>query len=147
MNIPADLYVIDTSVVVKWFVQEADSDQAEKLRKQYQAGAMVLVAPDLMPVELANALYFSRQFTADEVSRIVKQVKVDLLIETTTPGLIEAAIRWMFRFHTAIYDLIFLALAQELQAKSITADAQFLKRLADGQTPDVTGLVQSLNTF
>lgn len=122
MNQAATLFVIDTSVAVKWFLNEVDTDKAEKLRKEYQAGNIVLIAPDFMPIELANALYFSRQFTADEISKIVEQLKVDLLIEAITQAHIQMAIEWMFRFKTTIYDLLFLALAQELQAKLITAD-------------------------
>ena len=43
--------VVDASMAVKWFAPEADSGLADHLI----AGDRILVAPDIMPVEAANA--------------------------------------------------------------------------------------------
>jgi len=48
--------VLDASVVLKWFVNEEDSDKAVRLRKQYYLGEREIVVPDLLLFEVSNAL-------------------------------------------------------------------------------------------
>src|SRR5436305_606250 len=49
-------YVIDSSVQIKTFVTEADSTKAIRLCDEYRAGLHDLLAPDLLPIEVANVL-------------------------------------------------------------------------------------------
>src|SRR5436190_13137521 len=49
-------YVIDTSVGFKWAVSEIDSDKAIRLRDDFNNAVHELLAPDLFPTEIANAL-------------------------------------------------------------------------------------------
>lgn len=44
--------VVDSSVAIKWFVSEDDSEDALKLRDRHQ-----LVAPDLLVAECVNAFW------------------------------------------------------------------------------------------
>ena len=46
-------YVVDSSVAVKWVVPEVLSDEADRIL----AGDDPLIAPDLLQVEAANALW------------------------------------------------------------------------------------------
>jgi predicted nucleic acid-binding protein len=49
-------YVIDTSVAFKWAVSEIDSDKAVRLRDDFNNAIHELLASDLFPTEIANAL-------------------------------------------------------------------------------------------
>jgi hypothetical protein len=49
-------YVIDASVGFMWEVMEPFSGNAQRLRDDYENGVHVLLAPDLFPNEIANAL-------------------------------------------------------------------------------------------
>jgi predicted nucleic acid-binding protein len=49
-------YVIDASVGFKWAVSEIDSDKACLLRDDFNNAIHELLAPDLFPTEIANAL-------------------------------------------------------------------------------------------
>ena len=61
-------FVLDTSVVVKWFSgDEDDAEHANKLRHQIQEGLCVITIPDLLFYELANALRHNPNFTAEDV--------------------------------------------------------------------------------
>ena len=51
-------YVTDASIAVKWFVDEADSSRARKLKGLYLEGAINLEAPSLLNYEVASALRF-----------------------------------------------------------------------------------------
>ncbi len=40
--------VVDSSVVIKWFVVEPYSTEARRVLNDYQAGGLTLLAPDLL---------------------------------------------------------------------------------------------------
>jgi predicted nucleic acid-binding protein len=68
------MVVVDTSVVVKWFVPELDSDRALALRAAHVAGRIPLATADLCLVELANALRFRRPTpTPEEIGQAVRR--------------------------------------------------------------------------
>lgn len=52
----SDVVVVDASLAVKWLVLESDSEQAYVLASSWAQTGTQLVAPYLMPVEVANAL-------------------------------------------------------------------------------------------
>jgi hypothetical protein len=49
-------YVLDSSVALKWVLAEADSGKAIRLRDAYENGIHALLAPNIFPAEIANAL-------------------------------------------------------------------------------------------
>ena len=58
-------YVIDCSVVVKWFLPEADSDRALLLRDALMSDNCELLSPDLLSIEFTNVLW-KRRTEVDE---------------------------------------------------------------------------------
>src|SRR5438128_1385410 len=48
-------YVLDSSVAFKWEVPERDSDKANLLRDDFRNAIHELVAPDFLPLDLADA--------------------------------------------------------------------------------------------
>jgi predicted nucleic acid-binding protein len=49
--------VVDASLAVKWLVREVHSDKAYSLGRSWAREEVYPMAPYLMPVEVANALY------------------------------------------------------------------------------------------
>jgi predicted nucleic acid-binding protein len=49
-------YVLDSSVALKWVLPEPDSAKALRLRAEFQAAVHELLAPDVFPVEVGDAL-------------------------------------------------------------------------------------------
>jgi len=77
-------YVVDTSVVLKWFVQsdESDGSQARELRAAYVQKRCTLSCPEFLVLELANALRTGRRFTAAEIKVIAESFRtLDLVLE------------------------------------------------------------------
>lgn len=56
------MFVIDASVVIKWFIEEKDSAKAVLLKEKHINGKTILIAPDLLIYEVANVLLFSKIF-------------------------------------------------------------------------------------
>ena len=49
--------VVDSSVVIKWFVTEPLSEEARRILDGYQAGTLTLIAPDLLAAEIGNIVW------------------------------------------------------------------------------------------
>jgi predicted nucleic acid-binding protein len=48
--------VLDSSVAFKWVVVEALTDKARDLRDGFRRGLHELIAPDILPIEVAHSL-------------------------------------------------------------------------------------------
>ena len=57
-------YIIDASVVIKWFsdFNENDLNKAELLRNDYLNKKIYLIAPDILIAEISNALSYNPNF-------------------------------------------------------------------------------------
>lgn len=124
------MVVVDTSVVVKWFVPETHSDRALALRTAHASGKIPLATADLCLVELANALRFRRPTpTPDEIGQAVRSVlSIDVRAVTPSPELISSAARIAFDHQLAVYDALYVALAADLGYELVTADEEMVGR-------------------
>lgn len=132
--------VIDTSVVVKWYAAEEDSLIARQL-----VGAD-LVAPDLILVELGHALWKKHrleQLVADQAHAGLRHLQETVAL-LPSASLITIALQRAFELSHAVYDCIFLVLAERLQLPLITSDQKLVDRYAE-RSDD--GLVMSLRDW
>ena len=138
-NPPA--YVIDTSVVLKWFVErgEADVIQARALREAFVQRKCRLSAPNLLFVELANALAVGQRQQPAEVKEALALMRdIDLTVNPVGWESLNRAVEFAVAKRIAVYDGCFLTLAVELGCVLVTADQAFLRRL--GPHPNVIAL-------
>ncbi len=123
--------VVDTSVAFKWFVQ-AGEDSVEKafaLLADQAAGLHTLTAPASLPVELANALRYSKH-QPDDVLDALENLDLSHveLFEPTSERLHAGGVL-AYRHGLSIYDALFLALAEELRCPLVTADRRAFARI------------------
>jgi len=122
--------VVDTSVVVKWVVEEPGSGRAQTLVGR------PLVAPDLLRAELANALckkvVIRKELTESQAARGLARASAALRLVPAAP-LADRALTIALRMTHPVYDCFFLALAEELEMRLITADERLLRRLRDSK--------------
>ena len=126
--------VVDASVAVKWLFDEPDSDRAEALLAR--AGAsdrLKLVAPEILAGEIANALWkrmrrgdMDRQKTLETHQHFEEICPLLLPIEELAQRALELAIDGRH----PVYDCLYVALAEELQAELITADERLQRAFA-----------------
>ena len=130
--------VLDASVVLKWFINEEDSDKAEILRSEYFFGNRSITVPDLILYEFANALNFNPEFDTDEIKEAI-QTLFDMEIEIITPTqmMINKAVDIASKNNVTIYDASYLALSYDLQVEFITADEKFYKKLFQSKFKDI----------
>ncbi len=121
-------FVVDTSVAIKWIVDEEDSDKAELLQ-----GAD-MVAPALFRIEAGNVL---RTLVAKQVLANDRAIDLFLFLQTAPVTIIDAdellerrALDLALAFKHPIYDCVYLALAERMDRRLITADRRFIKTLS-----------------
>ncbi|MBX3063093.1 MAG: type II toxin-antitoxin system VapC family toxin [Anaerolineae bacterium] len=122
--------VIDTSVVIKWFVTEPQSVFARIILSQYQTGHIALIAPDVIHAEMANILW--RKHQLQRLASADGQVILDTfraLHVTIYPSydLIDEAYQLAVKFKQSVYAMLYLALGQREHCKYVTADEEFVK--------------------
>jgi predicted nucleic acid-binding protein len=137
-------FVVDASVVIKWFVPEIHSRDARRLLDydhQY-------VAPDLLFAEIGNVIWKKvrggqlspiqgQQLTADIAAVAVgtvpcRQLGNDAYALATVTG-------------RTVYDAMYLALALRLETRLITADERLANALA--ALPELARTVTKVQLF
>ena len=124
--------VPDTSVIIKWYRQEEVlATKALKLREDYRAGNVQLLAPELLAYEMANVLVFKSHLSYDEIQQAIHDLYgTELEWQSLTPSLLERACQLARQHRTTAYDAVFLALAESAGALLLTADAKLVRKLS-----------------
>ena len=123
------LVVVDASLAVKWLVPEEHSDKADALGRLWSRQGTRRAAPYFMPVEVANALH--RRVVRAELSvhdgvRLIAGLLSSGLELYETPHLHGRALELATRLKQgAVYDALYLALAETLNCELWTADERF----------------------
>jgi len=125
-------FVLDTSVILKWFSEsgESDLDRALQLRQSMLEGNIFFVVPDLLFYELANALRHNPNFSMKDVEQAVHSVfEMGLEVQSVDGEVMGEAISLAFKHNITVYDAYFLALAKKEGKPFITADYRFMGRV------------------
>ena len=131
--------VVDASVAIKWFVPEPRSDAAEDVL----AATDDLLAPDLLLVEAANALWKKvrrHELTIAEASEVLDALHMTRLEMRPTGPLLDRALELAAALDHPVYDCVYLALADASRARLVTDDGSFTRRVR--RVPRRRGLPQ-----
>ncbi len=138
------VFVVDASVVLKWFVPEIDSNAAHRLLEhddQY-------VAPDLLLAETTNAVW--KKVRRGELSPAQGKslvASLESIAVETIPSrvLVDDAYELATSTGRSVYDALYLALAVRLNTRMITGDERLARALA--ATPLVAPHIQTIRDF
>ena len=125
-----DAVVVDTSIAIKWVLQESDSDIAETMLIEWSSNGVVILAPALLTYEVANALY--KKARKDEITfEMAKEALTKVLLSgvvlnfSQDSNLGRRAIELARQFGLpATYDAHYLALAEREGCELWTADTR-----------------------
>ena len=125
-------YVIDASVLVKWFLyqQEADRDRALALRELHVSGRSTIHIPQFAFLEVLNAIRFAPK-AREEDGELALETLQDLHLEAipAKSSLMRKANAIAWAYKIAIYDALYVALAEQVGYPLITADETMIKKL------------------
>ena len=121
------IIVIDASVLVKWFVDETGSDRAARLRRED------LLAPDLILVEVGNALWKLRRrgvLDGADYFDAIEALRAAPVALTAARDLLPPAARLAAEIDHPLYDCLYLALAMREGFPLVTDDQRLVKLAA-----------------
>jgi predicted nucleic acid-binding protein len=126
--------VLDTSVVLKWFIHppEEDQDSALEIRQGIRTGALYPIVPDLLLYELVNVLHHQPDLTSEDVAAAldsVEEMAFDVHPFSCTLG--KEATRIAASKRISTYDAYFVTLAEALECRLVTADRRCYLRIRD----------------
>jgi predicted nucleic acid-binding protein len=118
-------YVTDSSVVVKWFIEEDHSDHAQRLFQLKLNKEAELWAPDLLLAEFGNVMwkYYRRgSLNEEQVQQNIEDLKKLKLQLVSIVDLVSEAVKLAVAHDLTVYDALYLALSIQLDCPFITAD-------------------------
>ncbi len=119
--------VLDASVIVKWFINETDSEKAIELWKNHVSGEIKIVVPNLIFSEIINSLRYKGN---DEKSLLEINKSLwnsEFIIENVNEQILQNAIIIAKKYDLTIYDSIYVAIAHLNGSSLITADKELFK--------------------
>jgi predicted nucleic acid-binding protein len=135
--------VVDASVVLKWFLPESDSAFADVLLEKFLNNEVELLAPDLILVEAANALWKRvmprKELSAEEASFIYRDLLTLPLSLIPSLTVASAALQVALKHNHSVYDALYCALAIERGCDFVTADRTLVNKL-QGMFPSIVHL-------
>jgi predicted nucleic acid-binding protein len=138
-------YVLDASVALKRVLKEQDTAKADQVQDEFRRKLHELLAPDLFPVEVAQA------WAKAERRGIIPRGDADqLLTEVLSPPpqldsylpLLRRALDIASQARIGVYDCLYVALAERESCELLTAD----DRLARSVQP-IYPFIKSLESF
>jgi predicted nucleic acid-binding protein len=140
--------VIDASVIVKWFIEEIDSDKARFLRDEFISGKIELTVPSLFYFEVLNALKYSQLFEPSELDNAGESLEnYGFKIITIKDDFRKHMIKVAVDHEMSIYDAAYLGLSIGLNKIYCTADEKIIKKLPPLLKKNVKNLKQVEEIF
>jgi predicted nucleic acid-binding protein len=122
-------FVVDASIVTKWFLDEPDSRWAMEVRDDFGTGRIRLIIPTLLFYEVVNALRFSGEFQEDELRLASRSLsKYDFSTWRPRGRLLELTAELSLRKNLTVYDACYVALAQRTGSRLLTGDKELLDK-------------------
>lgn len=121
--------VIDTSVAIKWIIDEEGSEEALALQ------GSDMVAPALFRIEAGNVL--RTMSVRNQVSEAQAQ-ELFIFLQTAPVVIVDhdkalerRALQLALALQHPIYDCVYLALAERMDRQLVTADRRFVRALSE----------------
>lgn len=125
-------YVVDASVLTKWFVEhnEPDRERALALKELHVSGRSIIHVAELTFLEVLNAIRFGSKAKEEHGARAIAGLEdLHLKITATDFQLLRKANAIAWAYKVTIYDALYVALAEQVGYPLITADEVMVKKL------------------
>ena len=124
------VFVVDASLVVKWFVPEVHSAAARK----WLAAPHDYIAPDLIFPEVGNALWKKTrrgELSPEDAQPLIDDLSTVGVEVVSMRALVSDAHMLAARAGITVYDAMYLTLAVRLETQVVTGDDRFARKLAE----------------
>ena len=128
-------YILDTSVVVKWYAPEKETD-LEKARQLFfdaEAGKILVKTSDLLVHELSNALLKGKRLKEKAIINSLElffQTNIEVI--HTDFSLSRQVASLAIKYNLTAYDAVYAALAKKHKCQLISANPKCHGKIKDG---------------
>lgn len=131
-------FVIDASIVVKWFSEEENRFKALKILKNLEKEKYALLAPEILIYEVANALYKGKHLENKDIKSAMDSI-LDIEIDyyQLDKVLIYQAVDFMVNYNITFYDAVYGALSLLHNAPLISANSKHHKKIKEIKVIDI----------
>ncbi len=135
--------VVDANVAVKWYLPEEGEDEAFEVFEAGASGEVTLIAPDMILAEVGNVFWVQHRRGHISWERVLEawnsfqQADIPL---TASGTLMTFALDIALDTGCAVYDALYVALAEAEGAKLVTADRKLVRTLE--ATPFASSVVE-----
>jgi predicted nucleic acid-binding protein len=121
---PIKKYIIDASVVFKWYYKKNEDDiaQAEVIYSLLKTHIYLLLAPELLVYEILNICRLKHEIDIEKVNRIIGELYGTLVIVNIEESLLKKAFKYSRQLDISLYDSIYISLSEKYDVPLITAD-------------------------
>ena len=141
-------YVLDASVAVKWYLPESDSDRAARLLTAAEDGLVSLIAPELLLLEVANAVWKHErrgELSQEDALGALVRLKETSLAWVPDQDWAYAALGLSLALGCAVYDATYLAVAEAYSAQVLTDDRRLCALCTEAGLTDRAILLSELD--
>lgn len=140
--------ILDASVIVKWYIEEKDSDKARLLRDKFIEGKIAIIVPPLLYFEVLNALKYSKLFDPNELIDAGESLEnYGFKVITIKKEIRKQMIKTAVDHDMSIYDAAYMGLSIVLGIVLYTADEKIIKKLPSILKKQVKSLKQLEDIF
>lgn len=122
--------VLDTSVVIKWFLPESLSKKALYYRRQHLDGKIRIISPHLLAFEVTNVLCTKSGVKEEALLSAIEVFYFTQIYEYPfTKKLATKTAQFSKKYKISVYDAVYVALAQSQNCQFITADEKLYHKV------------------
>ena len=119
--------VVDASVIVKWFLNEENSEKARMIKSDLESGNISIIVPELLFLEISNSLRYKKVKEKNILvaNKILFGAGFD--VAKLSEGVMIKTIENSVRYNITVYDALYITLAQIHGTFLVTADKGLYK--------------------
>jgi len=124
------MLIVDSNVIIKWFVDEPLHAEARHIFKYRQD----LAAPEFALIEVANVVWkkvIRNEITPKQAGEIIALSKETIPELIYSPDFLEQAYRLAVELNHPVYDSLYLACAGDSESTLVTGDKRFFDKVTD----------------
>lgn len=130
-----EAYVVDSSVVVRWYVDQPGAEHAREVRERLVAGSVSLVAPDICRWEVANVLRKKGLepgllAVEDVVGSLTDLDDLGVVVHPVDLPRLQTVTALAARRRMSLFDAAFVELSLRTGLPLLTADARLARAVA-----------------
>ena len=114
---------LDSSIVVKWFSYEEDTEKALKIKDAFVRGEIELIVTQLLYSEVINVLRYKPDYNVSKLKKAADALlNLHMYVEIIDNDILKRSSEIAFDAGVTIYDAIPVAVAEKHKTICLTAD-------------------------